>query len=85
MVVVAGEIARRTWVRDRWCCGWSGVLCACSSSCGIEAMGTLTSLALLADFGAGCTTKNLAGTGDDDRRICVFSRVWHCMVQVVDN
>jgi len=29
-------------------------------------MGTLASLALLADFGAGRTTKNLTGTGDDD-------------------
>jgi hypothetical protein len=47
-------------------------------------MGTLASLALLADFGAGCTTKNLTGTGDDDRLI-VFSRVRHRMFQVVDN
>jgi len=47
-------------------------------------MGTLASLALLADFGAGRTTKNLTGTGDDDRRICVFSWVWHGIVQVVN-
>jgi len=48
-------------------------------------MGTLASLALLADFGAGRTTKNLTGTGNDDGRICVITRVWHCIVQVVDN
>jgi len=48
-------------------------------------MGTLASLALLADFGAGCTTKNLTGTWDDDGGICIVSRVWHSIVQIVDN
>jgi hypothetical protein len=48
-------------------------------------MGTFAGLALLADFGAGGATKNLTRTRDDDRRICIIPRVWHFMVQVVDN
>jgi hypothetical protein len=48
-------------------------------------MGTLAGLALLTDFGAGGATKDLTRTRDDDGRISILSKVWHCMVQVVDN
>jgi len=48
-------------------------------------MGTLASLALLANFGAGGATKNLTRTRDDDGGIRIVSRVWHGIVQVADN
>jgi hypothetical protein len=48
-------------------------------------MGTLASLTLLADFGAGRATKDLTRTRDDDGRICIIPRIWHWMVQVIDN
>lgn len=48
-------------------------------------MSTLGSLACLADFSAGSATKDLTGTRDDDRRICIISRVGHRMLQVIDN
>jgi hypothetical protein len=48
-------------------------------------MGTLASLAKLANLGTGCATKNLTRKWDDNGRICIISKVWHCMFQVVDN